>query len=175
VNKTHAFRASHQANQTVQLPIDPKEQRASIRIWFADQRLTAHGGMMVWSHFLQQKKFREPLRPALPQKGRQRILLQWLQEREIWARVHRPGFRSVRSRLWTSLLEPEAAPALAWVPLHRQRWEQALYDRQRKCQLRKTDVLQSHTLETGAQEIAARALASAPPQRMAKHRCGAWA
>jgi hypothetical protein len=92
------------------------------------------------------KEGRRLVRRPLPQKGRQRILLQWLQEREICARVHRPGFRSVRSRLWTSLLEPEAAPALAWVPLHRQRWEQALYDRQRKCQLRKTDVLQSHTL-----------------------------
>jgi Transposase DDE domain group 1 len=55
-----------EANQTVQLPRDTKDPMASIRISFTDQRLTAHGGMIVWSHFLQQKKFRGQLRQALP-------------------------------------------------------------------------------------------------------------
>jgi len=66
MNKTQAIRASREANQTVQLPIDTKDHSASIRISFTDQRLTAHGGMIVWSHFLQQKKFRDQLRQALP-------------------------------------------------------------------------------------------------------------
>ena len=50
----------------MQLPVDTKDQTASIRISFTDQRLTAHGGMIVWSHFLQQKKFRQQLGQALP-------------------------------------------------------------------------------------------------------------
>jgi hypothetical protein len=66
MNKSQAFQASHEANQTVQLPVDTKDGMASIRISFTDQRLTAHGGMIVWSHFLQQRKFRQQLRQALP-------------------------------------------------------------------------------------------------------------
>ena len=50
----------------MQLAIDTEDQTASIRISFTDQRLTAHGGMVVWSHFLQQKKLRGQLRQALP-------------------------------------------------------------------------------------------------------------
>lgn len=35
----------------MRLPIDTKDQSSSIRISFTDQRLTAHGGLNVWSHF----------------------------------------------------------------------------------------------------------------------------
>src|ERR1700689_5311483 len=106
-------------------------------------------------HTLQRLKDGSRLvRLPLQQKGNQRVIPQWLQVREICARLHRPGFRSVRVRLWTSLLDPQAAPALELVQLYTQRWEHELYYRQIKCQLRKTDVRQSHTLETGAQEIA---------------------
>ncbi len=101
------------------------------------------------------------VRVPLQQKGNQRIIVQWLEVREIRARVQRPGFRPVQLRLWTSLLDPETAPALELVQLYAQRWEHELYYRELKRQLRKTDVLQSHTLETGAQEIAAIILASA--------------
>jgi hypothetical protein len=55
-----------EADQTVRLPIDTKNTTSSIRISFADQRLTAHGGMVVWSHFLHQKRFRRQLREVLP-------------------------------------------------------------------------------------------------------------
>src|SRR5208283_5180127 len=55
-----------EANQTVRLQIDTKERSPSIRISFTDQRLTAHGGMIVWSHFLHQKKFRTALNEHLP-------------------------------------------------------------------------------------------------------------
>ena len=55
-----------EADQTVRLPIDTKNSTSSIRISFTDQRLTAHGGMIVWSHFLQQQGFRKQLRAVLP-------------------------------------------------------------------------------------------------------------
>jgi hypothetical protein len=50
----------------VRLQIDTKNAAPSIRIGFTDQRLTAHGGLIVWSHVLRQKKFRQQLRAVLP-------------------------------------------------------------------------------------------------------------
>lgn len=50
----------------MRLPIDTKDDTSSIRISFTDQRLTAHGGMIIWSHFLHQKRFRHQLREVLP-------------------------------------------------------------------------------------------------------------
>jgi len=38
----------------------------STRIGFTDQRLTAHRGLIVWSHFLQQQQFRCQLDTLLP-------------------------------------------------------------------------------------------------------------
>jgi hypothetical protein len=55
-----------EAHQTVRLNVDTKDGASSIRISFTDQRLTAHGGMIVWSHFLHQKRFRQQLRQVLP-------------------------------------------------------------------------------------------------------------
>jgi len=55
-----------EADQTVRLPIDTKDNTSSIRIGFTDQRLTAHGGMIVWSHFLHPQGFRKQLRAVLP-------------------------------------------------------------------------------------------------------------
>lgn len=55
-----------EADQTVRLEIDTKVGVSSIRIGFTDRRLTAHGGMVVWSHFLRQKRFRQQLREVLP-------------------------------------------------------------------------------------------------------------
>jgi hypothetical protein len=59
------------------------------------------------------------------------------------------------------LLDPQDAPALELAQLYARRWEHELYFRELKRQLRKTDLLQSHTLDTAAQEIAAIILASA--------------
>ncbi len=50
----------------MRLQIDAKSSSPSIRISFTDQRLTAHGGLIVWSHFLHQKKFRATLGEHLP-------------------------------------------------------------------------------------------------------------
>ena len=55
-----------EAHQTVRLQIDTKDAAPSIRISFTDQRLTAHGGLILWSHFLRQKRFRQQLREVLP-------------------------------------------------------------------------------------------------------------
>ena len=61
----------------------------------------------------------------------------------------------------TSLLDPRTAPALELAQLYARRWEHELYFREAKRVLRQTDVLQSHTVVTAAQEIAAIILATA--------------
>ena len=99
---------------------------------------------------------RVPLREA-----RQRRIVRWLLVREIRVRVGRPGYRAHDLRLWTSLMDPRTAPALELAQLYARRWEHELYFRELKRQVRKTAVLQSHTVETAAQEIAALILASA--------------
>jgi hypothetical protein len=88
-------------------------------------------------------------------------IVEWLQVREIRVRVGRPGHRAHELRLWTSLLDPQSAPAIELAQLYAQRWEHELYFREVKRSLRKTAVLQSHTVETAAQEIAALVLVSA--------------
>src|SRR5215204_1909073 len=72
-------------------------------------------------------------------------------------RSHRP----TELRLWTSLLDPLTAPALDLATLYARRWEHELYFREVKRQVRRTARLQSHTIETAAQEIAALLLISA--------------
>jgi hypothetical protein len=88
-------------------------------------------------------------------------IVDWLEVREIRVRVGRAGARTHELRLWTSLLDVKTAPALELAQLYAQRWEHELYFRELKRVVRKTDVLQSHTVITGAQEIAALLLASA--------------
>src|SRR5215831_7988386 len=66
MQKNLALAPQQEAHQTVRLNIDKKDGSSSIRISFTDQRLTAHGGMVVWSHFLHQGRFREQLRKVLP-------------------------------------------------------------------------------------------------------------
>jgi hypothetical protein len=95
-----------------------------------------------------------------PSHHRHRIL-HWLEVREIRVRVGRRGHRPHELRLWTSLVDVRTAPALELAQLYAQRWEHELYFRELKRQVRKTDLLQSHTLETAAQEIAALVLVSA--------------
>ena len=101
------------------------------------------------------------IRVAVRQKGRPDRILQWLELREIRVRVGRPGHRTHELRLWTSLVDPRTAPALELAQLYAHRWEHELYFRELKRQLRKTALLQSHTVETAAQEIAALVLVSA--------------
>ena len=101
------------------------------------------------------------IRVAVREKGRPSHILQWLALREIRVHVGRRGFRRQELRFWTSLLSHRTAPALELAELYATRWEQELYFRNAKRVLRHGDVLQSHTLETAAQEIAAIVLATA--------------
>lgn len=94
-------------------------------------------------------------------KKKKRQVDRHLQLREIRARVSRPGWRTHEVRLWTSVLDPEKAPAEDLAKLYTKRWEQELYYRQMKLELRHSEVLQSHTLHTAAQEIAVLVIATA--------------
>src|SRR5207247_4404222 len=82
-------------------------------------------------------------------------IVEYVEVREIRVRVGRAGHRGHELRLWTSLVSAAEAPALELAQLYAHRWDHELYFRELKRQVRKTDVLQSHTVETGAQEIAA--------------------
>ena len=93
--------------------------------------------------------------------GKARRVSHHLELREIRVRVGRKGFRAQELRLWTSLLDPQQAPASELAPLYAQRWEHELYYRHLKRELRQGPLLQSHTVPTAAQEIAALMLASA--------------
>lgn len=101
------------------------------------------------------------IRVPVRAKGRPREVVAWLELREIRVRVNRRGHRGQELRLWTSLLDEREAPARELAPLYAQRWEQELYYRQLKRELRRGDVLASHTVATAAQEVAAWVLASA--------------
>jgi hypothetical protein len=98
-----------------------------------------------------------PLRAAA---GRRKIE-GYFELREIWVRIKRPGFRVQTLRLWTSLLDADSYPAHELARLYTQRWEQELYYRQMKLELRCSELLQSQTPETAAQEVAALVLATA--------------
>jgi Transposase DDE domain len=86
-------------------------------------------------------------------------VLRTLLVREIRATLHRPGFRSVKIRLWTSLNCAQGA-ARELVALYAERWEQELYFRELKQPLGTNDLLRSQTPETAAQEVAAMIIGS---------------
>lgn len=128
----------------------------------------------VGSHFLfrartnlkvkQLKRFKDGsrlVRVPVHKKGQPHVIVEWLELREIRVWLHRKGFRSQELRLWTSLLDPLSAPAAELVELYAKRWEHELFYREIKRQLRKSGLLQSHTVTTAAQEIAALVLAAA--------------
>lgn len=138
---------------------------------FAAQALAAC--QRVGSHFLIRarsnlkvrmlKRFKDGSRLiAVPVRAKgKRQIVQWLTLREIRVRVSRPGQRTTELRLWTTLLDPAVAPARELAELYAQRWEHELYYRELKRQLRKNELLHSHTVATAAQEIAALIIASA--------------
>ncbi len=83
-----------------------------------------------------------------------------LRVREIRATLHRDGYRPVPVRLWTSLMDEVQAPALELVQLYATRWEEELYFRELKRELKLNNVLYSQTPETAAQEVAAMIIGS---------------
>jgi len=93
---------------------------------------------------------------------KQRDVIKRLKMRLIKGRIQKPGAESwTEIRLVTSLLDPEAYPAAELFELYARRWEQELYYKELKLELRGGDLLQSHTLETAMQELAAMVIASA--------------
>lgn len=101
------------------------------------------------------------IRVPVRETGHPKHILGWLEVREIRVRVGRPGHRATTLSLWTTLRDPRTASALELAQLYARRWEHERYFRDVKRQLRKTDLLQSHTVDTAAQEVAALVLASA--------------
>lgn len=82
--------------------------------------------------------------------------------REVLGRVQRGGGRTFTTvRLWTSLLDGRRDPARELLALYGRRWEQELFYRELKVDMRSTPCLQSHTPLTAMQEIAALILAYA--------------
>jgi len=82
--------------------------------------------------------------------------------REIVGRVRRGGRGHVTTvRLWTSLLDWRQHPAAELLALYARRWEQELFYKELKVDLRSTPGLQSHTPLTAIQELAALILAYA--------------
>ena len=77
--------------------------------------------------------------------------------REVRGRVRRPGGAWREVRLWTSLWDEKAHPALELLALYARRWEQELAYRELKVDLRASgdSPLASHTPDTAAQEIVA--------------------
>jgi len=84
-----------------------------------------------------------------------------LRLREIRIRVERRGFKTRVLRFWTTLLDPKEAPASELAQLYAQRWEEELYFRQLKHDLRRGDLLRSQTPDTAMQEVAAIIICSA--------------
>ena len=137
-----------------------------VHAWTACRRVGSHFLFRIPKHVTAHTVKRlsdgsRRIRVAVREKGRPSRILQWLDLREIRVHVGRPGFRAQELRLWTSLLSPRTAPALELAQLYAARWEHELYFREAKRVLRQTDVLQSHTVVTAAQEIAAIIVATA--------------
>ena len=82
--------------------------------------------------------------------------------REILGRVQRGERGRVTTvRLWTSLLDWRAHPAAELLALYARRWEQEVFYKELKVDMRSTPCLQSHTPLTAIQEITALILAYA--------------
>jgi hypothetical protein len=82
--------------------------------------------------------------------------------REIRGQVRRgKSGKWSQVRLWTSLLDWQESPASELLALYGRRWEQEGFYYELKVDMRSTPLLQSHTEETAAQEVAAYLLAYA--------------
>jgi hypothetical protein len=89
--------------------------------------------------------------------GKKKLLV-----REIVGLVQRGGRgRATTVRLWTSLLDWRRHPAAELLALYGRRWEQEVFYKELKVDMRSTPCLQSHTPLTAIQEIAAMILAYA--------------
>jgi Transposase DDE domain len=83
-----------------------------------------------------------------------------LEVREIRGRVKRGNQAWVEVRFWTDLMDWERCPAAELLKLYASRWEHELYYKELKIEMRQGELLNSHTVETAAQEVAALLIAS---------------
>jgi hypothetical protein len=98
-------------------------------------------------------------------KGKRQGKKQSIQVRQVRVRVSRPGRKAEELRLWTNL-SVEQGSALELAQLYAQRWQQEVYYRNVKLHLRGSELLQSGTVQTCGQELAALVIASALVARM---------
>ena len=84
-----------------------------------------------------------------------------LRVREVRAAGTTADGRKFALRFWTNLLDPATYPAETLARHYVERWEQELYYRELKLDVRGSGVLASHTVETALQELAALVLATA--------------
>ena len=89
-----------------------------------------------------------------------------LRLREIRAEGIGRGGKRFELRLWTTLLDAQRYAAEALARGYAERWEQELYFRELKLDVRSSPLLASHTVETALQEIAAVVLGSAVIARL---------
>ena len=137
-----------------------------VEVWAACRRVGSHFLFRVPRHLTARTVTRladgsRLVRLNVRDKPRFWRIVGQMEIREIRVQVGRAGFRRHELRLCTSLLDPRTAPALELAQRYATRWEHEVYFREAKRILRQTDVLQSHSVETGAQEIAAILLATA--------------
>jgi hypothetical protein len=81
--------------------------------------------------------------------------------REVIGKVRRPKGKWVEVRLWTNLLDWKEYPAAELLELYGRRWEEELFYRELKVDLRNSVLLHSHTPQAAAQEVVALLLAHA--------------
>ena len=81
--------------------------------------------------------------------------------REVRGKVRRAGGQWVEVRFWTSLLDAAKYPARELLELYARRWEQEMIYKEMKIDMRQSELVRSHTVETAAQEIATLVLAHA--------------
>ena len=86
--------------------------------------------------------------------------------REIMGRVQRANGKWVTVRLWTDLLDCRKYPASELLALYARRWEIEIGTGELKAHVRGSQLLQSHTVETAAQEILAAVIGMAMVSRM---------
>ena len=83
-----------------------------------------------------------------------------MEVREIRGRVKRGNQVWVEVRFWTDLMDWEQYPAAELLKLYARRWEHEIYYKELKIEMRSRDLLNSHTVETAAQEVATLLIAS---------------
>ena len=75
--------------------------------------------------------------------------------REIRGKVRGRNGKRIRVRFWTSLMNARAHPARQLLELYSMRWEQEIGFDELKNKLHNGNLLKSHTVHTGIQEVAA--------------------